>query len=77
MEDLFRATGASVRVGYLDGMRVAYLEKTSAHVPVSDVRSARLPVHATALGKALLAFPRHGWWRRSLPCSFGNTRHGP
>src|SRR5918997_7071647 len=56
MEDLFRATGASVRVGYLDGMRVAYLEKTSAHVPVSALRSARLPVHATALGKALLAF---------------------
>jgi DNA-binding IclR family transcriptional regulator len=56
MEDLFRATGAWVRVGYLDGMRVAYLEKAAAHVPVSDVCSARLPAHATALGKALLAF---------------------
>ena len=56
MEDLFRATGAWVRLGYLDGTRVAYLEKTSAHVPVSDVCPARLPVHATALGKVLLAF---------------------
>jgi DNA-binding IclR family transcriptional regulator len=56
MEDLFRATGAWVRVGYLDGMGVAYLEKTAAHLPVSDVCPARLPAHATALGKALLAF---------------------
>jgi DNA-binding IclR family transcriptional regulator len=60
MEDLFRATGAWVRVGCLDGMRVAYIEKTSAYVPVSDVCPARLPVHATALGKVLLAFAAPG-----------------
>jgi DNA-binding IclR family transcriptional regulator len=60
MEDLFRATGAWVRVGYLDGTRVAYMEKTSANVPVSDVCPARLPVHATALGKVLLAFATPG-----------------
>jgi DNA-binding IclR family transcriptional regulator len=56
MEDLFRVTGAQVRMGYLDGTRVAYVEKSSAHVPVSEVCPARLPAHATALGKALLAF---------------------
>jgi DNA-binding IclR family transcriptional regulator len=60
MEDLFRATRAWVRVGYLDESRVAYIEKTSAHVPVSDVCPARLPVHATALGKVLLAFTAPG-----------------
>jgi DNA-binding IclR family transcriptional regulator len=60
MEDLFQVTGAWVRVGFLDGLRVAYLEKTSAHVPVSDVCRARLPVHATALGKVLLAFAAPG-----------------
>jgi DNA-binding IclR family transcriptional regulator len=56
IEDLVRVTGAWVRVGHLDGKGVAYVEKTSAHVPVSDVRAARLPAHATALGKVLLAF---------------------
>jgi DNA-binding IclR family transcriptional regulator len=57
MEDLFRVTGAPVRVGFLDGVSVAYIQKTSPHLPVSEVCSAaRLPAHATALGKALLAF---------------------
>ncbi|HXV92696.1 MAG TPA: IclR family transcriptional regulator C-terminal domain-containing protein [Pseudonocardia sp.] len=57
MEDLFRATGAQVRVGVLDGVAVSYVEKTSAHRPVSWLSpAARLPAHATALGKALLAF---------------------
>jgi DNA-binding IclR family transcriptional regulator len=56
MEDLFRLTGARVRVGYLDGTTVAYVEKPSAYLPVSEVSPARLPVHATALGKAILAF---------------------
>jgi IclR family acetate operon transcriptional repressor len=57
MEDLFRVTGAPVRFGFLDGPAVAYIQKTSPHLPVSEVCSAaRLPAHATALGKALLAF---------------------
>jgi DNA-binding IclR family transcriptional regulator len=60
MEDLFRVTGARVRVGCLEGTRVAYVEKSSAHVPVSEVCPARLPAHATALGKALLAFTSPG-----------------
>ncbi len=57
MEDLFRATGSRVRVGLLDGTQVAYVEKSSGHLPVSRATAAaRLPAHATALGKALLAF---------------------
>lgn len=57
MEDLYRATGRPVRVGYLDGVTVAYIEKVSRHISVSRaVPAARLPAHATALGKALLAF---------------------
>jgi DNA-binding IclR family transcriptional regulator len=35
---------------------VAYAEKVSAQAPVADLCPARLPAHATALGKALLAF---------------------
>jgi IclR family acetate operon transcriptional repressor len=57
MDDLFRATGRPVRVGYLDGVTVAYVEKVSRRSPVSRaLPAARLPAHATALGKALLAF---------------------
>jgi DNA-binding IclR family transcriptional regulator len=58
MEDLFRAVGVRVRVGFLDdALLVAYVQKESPHQPVSrECPAARLPAHATALGKALLAF---------------------
>ena len=57
MDDLFRATGAQVRTGWLDGPEVAYVEKVFPHLPVSQPSdAARLPAHATALGKTLLAF---------------------
>ena len=62
IDDLFRTTGAAVRVGFVEGTEVAYVEKVAAHRPVSAPSpAARLPAHATALGKALLAFspPRH------------------
>ncbi len=57
LDDLFRATGAPVRAGFLTGSEVAYVEKACAHLPVSALSAAaRLPAHATALGKALMAF---------------------
>jgi DNA-binding IclR family transcriptional regulator len=58
MEDLFRAVGVRVRVGFFDKvLEVAYIQKESLYRPVSrDCAAARLPAHATALGKALLAF---------------------
>jgi DNA-binding IclR family transcriptional regulator len=57
LEDLFRETGTTVRAGYLDGGAVAYVEKVSVDTPVSlFAAAARLPAHATALGKVLLAF---------------------
>jgi DNA-binding IclR family transcriptional regulator len=41
----------------LDGAQVAYIEKVPGNLPVSLFSAAaRLPAHATALGKALLAF---------------------
>ncbi|QJY49979.1 helix-turn-helix domain-containing protein [Pseudonocardia broussonetiae] len=56
MEELFRATASPVRVGVLEGTAVSYVEKTSRHRPVTRLSpAARLPAHATALGKALLA----------------------
>jgi DNA-binding IclR family transcriptional regulator len=56
MEELFRVTGSPVRVGVLEGAAVSYVEKTARHRPVTRLcPAARLPAHATALGKALLA----------------------
>ncbi|MGE3287799.1 MAG: IclR family transcriptional regulator [Pseudonocardia sp.] len=57
MEDLNRASGVAVRFGLLDGTRVAYLQKPILGVPVSDFSAAAtVPLHATAMGKVLLAF---------------------
>ncbi len=58
MEDLYRAVGVRVRVGFFDKtLQVAYVQKESPHKPVSrDCAAARLPAHASALGKVLLAF---------------------
>jgi DNA-binding IclR family transcriptional regulator len=70
IEDLFRVTGSRVRVGYMDGSAVAYIEKSAAHLPVTALcPAARLPAHATALGKALLAF--------TLPQSAASVLSGP
>jgi DNA-binding IclR family transcriptional regulator len=53
------ATGTLVRLGRLDtdSMTVAYIEKKPGRRPVSDFHpAARLPAHACASGKILLAF---------------------
>ena len=57
LEDLATATGARARLGILVGWQVAFIEKHCDHGPVTTFGKApRLPAHATALGKALLAF---------------------
>jgi DNA-binding IclR family transcriptional regulator len=57
LEDLSAATRSEVRLGLLDGLSVSYLEKAPGCQPTSSFSpAARLPAHATALGKALLAF---------------------
>jgi DNA-binding IclR family transcriptional regulator len=58
MEDLSAAAPAStVRLGVLDGGEVAYIEKAGDNHPVSMCyEPTTLPAHATAMGKALLAF---------------------
>jgi DNA-binding IclR family transcriptional regulator len=57
VDDLCEATRAAARLGVLDDLEVAYIERLPGHRPVSTFSAAaRLPVHATALGKALLAF---------------------
>ncbi len=57
LSDLCEATQRRARVGVLMNDRVSYAEKQPGTDPVSGFcRSATLPAHATALGKALLAF---------------------
>jgi DNA-binding IclR family transcriptional regulator len=57
MEDVSAATRADVRLGVLDGLQVAYAEKTVGHRPSSTFAGTDpLPLHATAMGKAILAF---------------------
>lgn len=57
MEDLSAATRSDVRLGVLHDLEVAYIEKLVGHRPVSTFSpAATLPPHATAIGKALLAF---------------------
>jgi DNA-binding IclR family transcriptional regulator len=58
MEDLATATSrTSVRLGVLEDLAVAFVEKLPGSRPVSMfVEAAIGPAHATAMGKALLAF---------------------
>ena len=45
------------RLGVLHGLEVGYIEKAPGQIPVTSFSpAARRPAHATALGKALLAF---------------------
>jgi DNA-binding IclR family transcriptional regulator len=55
--DLVEVLRRTVRLGVLDEMEISYIEKSPGYTPVTSFGpAARLPVHATALGKALLAF---------------------
>jgi len=57
VDDLCEATRATAQLGVLDDLEVAYIERQPGFRPVTTFSAAaRLPVHATALGKALLAF---------------------
>ena len=56
VDDLYAVIKNDVRLGVLDGPRVSYVEKTDGSRPLSDFSdAAKLPAHATALGRALLA----------------------
>ena len=57
LDDLSAATRATIRFGVLNRLAVSYIEKrpNTRSVP-SSFESLDLPAHATAMGKALLAF---------------------
>jgi IclR family transcriptional regulator, acetate operon repressor len=57
VEDLADILHRRVRLGVRDNLKVAYIEKSPGHLPVTSFSDgARLPAHATAIGKVLLAF---------------------
>lgn len=57
MSELSAQTGENVQLATLDGDAVVYLERTVGRrsVPLVSYPGSRLPLHATGVGKALLA----------------------
>jgi DNA-binding IclR family transcriptional regulator len=57
LHDLYGATLATVHLAVRDGTSVLYVDRLSGHVsvPVVSTVGSRLPMHATGVGKVLLA----------------------
>ena len=57
LHDLYGATLATVHLAVRDGSEVLYLDRLAGHasVPVVSTVGSRLPMHATGVGKVLLA----------------------
>ncbi len=67
MEDLSAAVHADVRFGFFEDLDVAFLEKVVGQQGTFSFHgAAALPAHATALGKALLAFSPPGTVERVI-----------
>jgi DNA-binding IclR family transcriptional regulator len=68
MSDLYEATRENVHLAVLDGTEVLYMEKLSGRhaVPVRTRRGGRLPLHATAAGKVLLAHAPESLFRETV-----------
>jgi len=58
LNDIYGATLATVHLAVRDGSQVLYLDRVSGHasVPVVSQIGSRLPLHATGVGKVLLAY---------------------
>ena len=58
LHDLYGATLATVHLAVREGTEVLYVARLSGHqsVPVVSTVGSRLPMHATGVGKVLLAF---------------------
>jgi DNA-binding IclR family transcriptional regulator len=76
MEDLSAATHSTVRLGVLDRLQVTYLEKRPHTAQTAGAQgAATAPLHATAMGKALLAFTSQDIVERVIAA--GLARHTP
>jgi DNA-binding IclR family transcriptional regulator len=58
LQDLYGSTLATVHLAVRDGSQALYLDRISGHasVPMVSYAGARLPLHATGVGKVLLAY---------------------
>jgi DNA-binding IclR family transcriptional regulator len=58
LHDLYGATLATVHLAVRDGTEVLYVDRLAGHVsvPVVSKIGSRLPMHATGVGKVLLAY---------------------
>jgi DNA-binding IclR family transcriptional regulator len=56
LDDLSSATRTTVRLGVLENLTVSYIEKQPDSPMSATLPTRALPAHATAMGKALLAF---------------------
>ncbi|MET0426458.1 MAG: IclR family transcriptional regulator [Actinoplanes sp.] len=58
LHDLYGATLATVHLAVRDGTEVLYVDRLAGHVsvPVVSRTGSRLPMHATGVGKVLLAY---------------------
>ncbi|WP_030442326.1 IclR family transcriptional regulator [Actinoplanes subtropicus] len=58
LHDLYGATLATVHLAVRDGTEALYIDRLSGHVsvPVVSKIGSRLPMHATGVGKVLLAY---------------------
>jgi IclR family transcriptional regulator, acetate operon repressor len=82
VEDLADTLHRRVGLGVRDNLKVAYIEKSPGHLPVTSFSdAARLPAHATAVGKVLLAFASPNIVRLAvgsrLPAYTAWTEHCP
>jgi DNA-binding IclR family transcriptional regulator len=68
MSDLYEATRENVHLAVLEGAEVLYVEKLSGRhaMPVRTRRGGRLPLHATAAGKVLLAHAPESLFRETV-----------
>jgi len=68
LHDLYAGTLATVHMAVRDGWKVLYLDRLSGQrsVPVVSEIGSRLPLHATGVGKVLLAHTSEALQRKAL-----------
>jgi DNA-binding IclR family transcriptional regulator len=68
LQDVYAATQATVHLGVRDGLEVLYLDRIVGRrsVPVVSTVGGRLPLHATGVGKVLLAWAPDDVQQRAL-----------
>ncbi|QUG99445.1 IclR family transcriptional regulator [Saccharopolyspora erythraea] len=77
MQELCAATRDNVHLAVRDGTEAVYVEKLTAHtsVPIVSRSGGRLPLHATSVGKVLLAHAPASLLQEC--CEHGLSRHTP